>query len=312
MEIDFDSNVNNDARENALRIFNYAYNTDYYDNDDKELPFGYVYRVITNDGHVYIGKRKIYPHTGWMHYKGSGVKLNTRKVIRKEFICFGFTMNELHELECAYIQKEIDYYQSIEKRDKILNVKVKVVDGAKYKGDDYKDFTDKYGLIPIYLYLEFGNAHKVADYLNCSYGMVAKTLDKYNIERFSKAKHEYNMKELYKSGTLKIIKDNNCIYYEIICEVCNKSFISYRYTKYCSLACAQKSKIVINNSEKNNIIKMLNMGMTLKEISNKYNITYDMLIFFIKRNNIDTMRMVKENRTANGVHIYNGMLEETS
>lgn len=289
MMIDFDNNVNNDDRDYALRILNYAYNADYYDNDDKELPFGYVYRVITSDGNVYIGKRKIYPHTEWMHYKGSGVRLNQNRVIRKEFICFGYTMNKLHAIECEYIQKEIDYYQSIGKRDKVLNVKAKVVDGAKYKGNEaYNAFTDRYGLIPIYLYLEFGNAHEVADYLNCSYGMVAKTLNENGIERFSKANHEYNMNEYVNPALNGVIYENGNKRYEFICEQCGKHFTYNHYdAKYCSFECSQKSKMIINDNDKQKITDMLNDGMSLNQIGKKYNTTHNVVLAFIKRNNID-------------------------
>lgn len=55
----FDKNVSDDERLEAIKIFNHAYN----DGIDDSMPWGYVYRSIYADGHTYVGKRKIYPHT---------------------------------------------------------------------------------------------------------------------------------------------------------------------------------------------------------------------------------------------------------
>lgn len=106
-EIKFDKNVSYNERLEAIEIFNRAYN----DGIDDSMPWGYVYRSIYADGHTYIGKRKIYPHTDWIHYVGSGVNLNPEKVVRKEFICFGWTNTETHELECKLFRmKSIMYH----------------------------------------------------------------------------------------------------------------------------------------------------------------------------------------------------------
>lgn len=265
--IDFDNNVSEADSEYAISVFNNAYNNKMSDS----MPWGYVYRSIYADGHTYVGKRKIYPHTDWMHYVGSGAKLDKSLVIRKEFICFGMTSHETHELECKYIQQEIDNADS---RDMVLNIHVNVVDRNEYMyRDTYNEIINKYGIyIILDVYVSSMSITKTAEYFNCSKRYITKFIKSIGLEPCQQKRYFPQYKNI--NGVLYHYHDYsyNCNIYGIICEICGEVFESkHKDAKYCSKQCISIGKMVIKPYEYNNIKHMLSEGKSLSEIGLYYN-----------------------------------------
>ena len=76
--------------------------------DENIKPFGYIYKFVnTKTNRVYIGKREKSEFD--IHYYGSGklwkedLKKYGKGVITREIICFGYSREELNELEKLYI-----------------------------------------------------------------------------------------------------------------------------------------------------------------------------------------------------------------
>lgn len=268
----FDKNVPDDERLETIKIFDRAYN----DGIDDSMPWGYVYRSIYADGHTYVGKRKIYPHTDWMHYVGSGARLNQSLVIRKEFICFGWTNTETHALECKYIQDEID---NVPSRDMVLNVVVNVTDSTEYIRNEerYENTVSRFGLMILNVYLALGSDTRAAKYLGCSKRHVDRYLNDIGVLKNGKIidysnnrintdnansdnvrkhksnrhhnKHKKGMNKVkfVRTDFMKYRNKNNIIYHEIIdechhygmiCLQCDSMFDSVNTkTKYCSDEC---------------------------------------------------------------------------
>lgn len=314
----FDKNVPDDERLETIKIFNRAYN----DGIDDSMPWGYVYRSIYADGHTYVGKRKIYPHTDWMDYVGSGANLNTEKVIRKEFICFGWTNTETHELECKYIQNEIHNASS---RDMVLNIKVNVVDSTEYQVDSYEEMVNTYGMMILDVYLAYGSDRGAAEWLNCSKKNVDKFLHENGILKYgklvnyikSKSKNEnekssnksvYDKKKKYKNNTKQNRHTNNSYilykkyssvicheykdgkhYYGIVCNSCGNIFDSNNAkNRYCSSVCRHENQRIIKKSEKENIDRMLKQGMSLRSIGKHYNTSAAVVIHFMEKEGLHT------------------------
>jgi len=77
--------------------------------DENIKPFGYIYKFVnTKTNRVYIGKREKSEFD--IHYYGSGklwkedLKKYGKGVITREIICFGYSREELNELEKLYIK----------------------------------------------------------------------------------------------------------------------------------------------------------------------------------------------------------------
>lgn len=296
----FNASVSPENAACARELLAYAYNMDAYDNDAENKPWGYVYASRYADGSVYIGKRKIYAGTKWMHYVGSGANLNPHKVIRKEFICFGWTREELHALECKCIQETMDYYDSIGEREKVLNERVYVVDSAAHSRNDFQEFEEKYGLIPVYLYLEFGSGHAVADYMGCSYRMVYRMLVKYGIKNFHEAEHEYNL-ETTPSTFINIVKSDNGKKYECICKQCGNVYNTKdKNSKFCSRECQLQCNSILSETDIASIVSMLSSGMSLRQIGRVYGTSAVVIRNFAIRNSIElpSTKANKDNSNA--------------
>ena len=296
--ISFDTDITPACMKQALKIFNDAYNMRHYDQgnseNDGKLPYGYVYRVITSDGHVYIGKRKIQAHTEWMQYKGSGVKLNTSKVIRKEFICFGFTPSELHSLECKHIQEEIRKYEELNQRELVLNMRVNVTDSSQFSHYDSTDpdsyynreIVDKYDSMILDLYLSFGSVNRVSTYMGIAKRQVQRYLDMHDVELFKGnyidastpdyMDSSYNT-TLANGNYLRIIpadrnKRGSRVMYEHECMQCGRIYVSkHASSMHCSKACQHKAAQVITDDDMETIQNMLNEGVSFNRIGKKFN-----------------------------------------
>lgn len=264
-----------------------------------EAPWGYVYRSLYADGRSYVGKRKIYPGEGWMDYAGSGSRLDPSLVVRKELICFGKTPAETHELECDWIQREID---SAVDRSMVLNVKVDVVDSSERRlaasKAEYKRMVDAYGMTLLDLYLALGSEQRTADCIGKPRKLIHKflvsiglagyeTLVDYSItngEVTSSADGcvvlastrtgdpEYYRRFLrYPDDVLyHFLDDHRRHVYGRICKECDGLFESGKPdSRFCSRRCQRASKHV-SLSDKADVESMLAAGCSYKEIGERY------------------------------------------
>lgn len=274
----FDKNIDTSMMYSIINVF-----YDAYCGHMENVPFGYVYRSKYKDGHSYIGKRKIYPHTDWMHYVGSGARLNRPLVVDKEFICFGYSAKELHTLEENYIKKEID---TAKIRDNVLNIKINVTDSCEYDNskERYEDFINKFGLLILDVYLWTCSDLKTSEYLNCSRRFVKRFLHENNafINR-----RKYTDYMTYDNIIYHYIDNMNTPMFGIICRKCNNIFeTSHKKQKLCSKKCAANNKFILNEEDKNEIQELLNSGYSHNKISKIYNVSINTISSFIKRYNL--------------------------
>ena len=300
--IAFDKDVSDDERLEAIEIFKRAYNDDM--NDD--MPWGYVYRSIYADGHTYVGKRKIYPHTDWMHYVGSGANLNQLRVIRKEFICFGWTSKETHELECVYIQNEINNASS---RDMVLNIRINVTDSSNVNiPKSCDEMMETYGYMLLDLYLAIGNEQATANYIGISRRTLHKFLKYINVDEPHRLtiydiNKNYNDSEAnnsnsayhgnvmsykmpYKSNNMVIshyMNDNKNIF-TIICKRCSKLFETNSYDRKICDECSASNKIPEDSLE--NIVNLIEEGNSFRKIGKIYNVCVTTVINFLNNHHV--------------------------
>lgn len=175
MDISFDKEFPSEDRPIVNEIFNEAHDSNVF----KDLPFGYVYRSLYADGHSYVGKRKIYSGSEWMDYVGSGKNLNADKVVRKEFVCFGWTPEELHAKERVFIHREI---LLAEDRSMVLNIKENVVDSVQVRNYvSAQDLWNRYGALLIDVYCGLGSERKAVDYLSITRNQMRRFLKDFNV-----------------------------------------------------------------------------------------------------------------------------------
>lgn len=326
--IAFDKNVPDDERLEAIRIFNHAYNDDM----DDSMPWGYVYRSMYADGHTYIGKRKIYPHTDWIHYVGSGVNLNPEKVVRKEFICFGLTNEETHELECKYIQEEINNASS---RDMVLNKRINVIDSSNVNvSKSCDEIMETYGYMLLDLYLAKGNEQETADYIGVSRKTLHKFLKYINVnephrltiydinKNFDNSKRKNNKRKIkrikishknmhinmsYKENNMVIshyVHDNKNVFI-IICKRCSKIFETDSYDRKICNECSASNKI--SDDSLANIMNLIEEGNSFRKIGKIYNVSVTTVINFLNNHNVSIeskdVRSISRDEHKRSMHI---------
>lgn len=184
MVICFAATVDEPERTHALRVLSAAHAGD----STISLPWGYVYRSLYADGHSYVGKRKIYPGSEWMDYVGSGKNLDPSRVVRKEFVCFGATAEETHDLECKWIQYELDHAVD---RSMVLNLKVDVVDSTIAHKHESEEELNKlradWGDLIVDLYLSLGSEQRTADYVGCPRKVLHRRLVELGVSGYGRA-----------------------------------------------------------------------------------------------------------------------------
>ena len=263
-QLQYDESITDDSKQHIKNVFNYAYHCEHYDNNDETLPYGYVYRVITSDNQVYIGKRKIQAHTDWFKYLGSGAKLNTSKVIRKEFICFGFTQSELHSLECKHISDEISKYEALGKRELVLNMRVNVTDSSQY-GNKRIELSDDETNAIINAYNELGTLRGASVRTGFSMRIIMRTLHDNNV-MLTKDKRHDELLEL--NDVISVNTDGS---YMKRCIECHELFNTDRMTlRTCSHKCLLNHKRVLSDDDYDDIMRMFNDGYSLSGIGAEY------------------------------------------
>ena len=291
MIIYYDDALTDNDKQRAHDILMEAYHSEHYEYNANK-PFGYVYRVITSDNQVYIGKRKIQAHTDWFKYLGSGAKLDKSKVIRKEFICFGFTPSELHELECKHISDEIRKYEALNQRELVLNMRVNVTDSYVYNNADntesglrFKTMLSMYDAVSLFtLYSAYGSEQKAADAIHISRRMFHKLMLTFNVNT---GLINYSEKQTHDKPSVKHMRRRAINSHA--CEQCGASFIMNNQSqKYCSHECAHASTHSLKSDDMHMIQRMLNDGMSMRAIARHYHVSHTTVVNYVRHYSLTT------------------------